>query len=306
LQAFKNSDNRVAYSNDSNPAGFGILLLQLNQNGANFSYHSVNGSVLDSGVIPCGTASSDTQAPTTPAGLTASATNATKVDLTWSASSDNTGIAGYTIYRNGTSISTVSGTSLTYSDTTAAPASTYNYTVDSFDMAGNHSGASAPVSVTTSNISPNLTFTPEADTYVNAGNTSANYGGATTLRADATPNVHSYLRFDVSGLGGKSIAKARLLVYANSGSAQGISALAVADNTWNETATNYANAPALGNTLATSTTISAGTWVTLDVTSYVTGEGAYSFGITTSGSTAISLASRESGANSPQLIIDLK
>jgi chitodextrinase len=263
--------------------------------------------VLDSGVIPCGgAAGSDTQAPTTPTGLAAAAANATKVNLTWSASSDNTGVAGYTIYRDGTSLATVSNANLAYSDTTTAPVTSYIYTVDSFDMAGNHSAISAPVSVTTPNMSSSLTFTPEADTYVNAGSTSANYGAATTLRADASPDVHSYLRFNIAGLGGKSIAKARLLIFANSSSTQGVTAQAVADNTWGELTTNYANAPALGNTLASSTTISAGTWVTLDVTSYVTGEGAYSFGIATSGSTAISFASRESSANSPQLIIDLR
>jgi hypothetical protein len=110
----------------------------------------------------------------------------------------------------------------------------------------------------------------------------------------------------VLGLGGKSIAKARLLIFANSGSTQGISALAVADNTWGELTTNYTNFPALGGTLASSGAVATGSWVTLYVTSYITGEGTYSFGVTTPSSTAISLASRESGADSPQLIIDLQ
>jgi hypothetical protein len=118
--------------------------------------------------------------------------------------------------------------------------------------------------------------------------------------------MHSYLRFSVSGLGGKAILRARLLIFANSSLSQGINALAVADNTWGELTTNYTNAPALGNSLASSGAIATGNWVTLDVTSYITGEGTFSFGITTPSSTAISLASRESGANSPQLIIDLQ
>jgi hypothetical protein len=154
--------------------------------------------------------------------------------------------------------------------------------------------------------SQSLVFTPLADTYVNAGSTGTNYGGATTLRADASPDVHSYLRFSVSGLGGKTITRARLLIYANSGLAQGINALAVADNTWGELTTNYTNAPALGNILASSGAIATGSWTSLDVTPYITGEGTFSFGVNTASSTAISLASRESGANSPQLIIDLQ
>ncbi len=53
LQKFITSDSRVAYSNDMNPTAYGVLLLQLNQTGANFSYHSSDGSILDSGFISC-------------------------------------------------------------------------------------------------------------------------------------------------------------------------------------------------------------------------------------------------------------
>jgi hypothetical protein len=69
---------------------------------------------------------------------------------------------------------------------------------------------------------------------------------------------------------------------------------------------NYTNAPPLGNSLASSGAVATGSWVSFDVTPYITGEGTFSLGITTPGSTAISLASRESGANAPQLVIDLK
>ena len=54
LQNFTKTDNRVAASDNLNPTAFGVLLLQLSQNGATFSYHSAsNGSILDSGFIPC-------------------------------------------------------------------------------------------------------------------------------------------------------------------------------------------------------------------------------------------------------------
>jgi hypothetical protein len=154
--------------------------------------------------------------------------------------------------------------------------------------------------------SQSVTFTPVADTYVNAGSTGTNYGSLIALRTDASPDVRSYIRFSISGLGGKSVAKARLLLFANSSLSQGINALAVANNTWGELTTNYTNAPALGNILATSGAIATGSWITLDITAYITGEGTFSLGVNTLSSTAISLASRESGANSPKLIIDLK
>jgi hypothetical protein len=152
----------------------------------------------------------------------------------------------------------------------------------------------------------NLAFSPVADTYVDASSASTNYGTLTSLRADASPDVHSYLRFNVTGLGGRAISRARLMIFANSGLKQGINALAMADNSWDETTMNGSNAPALGNILARSGAITPGSWITLDVTSYITGEGTFSLGITNSNSTAVDLASRESGANAPQLVIDLR
>ncbi len=304
LQTIAGSDSRVVYSNSSNPGAFGVLKLSLNATGANFSYVNTAGTTLDSGTIPCLKAGQDTQAPSVPAGLTATAGSATRVDLSWQASTDNTGVNGYTIYRNGASLTTVPGSTLAYSDATAAPSTTYSYAVDAFDAAGNHSAQSAPVSVTTPALPSSLTFAVAADTYVNAGSPGSNYGSATTFRTDATPDVHAFLRFTVQGLAGSPVARARLLIYANNSSNLGISALAVADNSWGEKTVNYNNAPALGNALATSGAIAAGNWITLDVTPYITGEGTFSFGVKTASSAALSFPARESGANAAQLIID--
>jgi chitodextrinase len=84
-----------------------------------------------------------------PTGLTGSASSSTQANLSWSASTDNVGVTGYTVYRGGTQVATVSGSTLTYSDTTVAPSTTYSYTVDAFDAAGNHSAQSSPAPVTT-------------------------------------------------------------------------------------------------------------------------------------------------------------
>jgi parallel beta-helix repeat protein len=89
----------------------------------------------------------DTTPPTTPAGLAASAPGPTQVNLTWNASTDSVGVTGYTVYRNGSTLGTVSGATRTYTDTTVAAATNYSYTVDAFDAAGNHSSQSAPGAV---------------------------------------------------------------------------------------------------------------------------------------------------------------
>ena len=72
------------------------------------------------------------------------------VSLNWNASSDNVGVVGYTIYRNGAPVGSTGGpAATTFTDLTASPNTGYSYTVDAFDGSGNHSGRSPPVSVTT-------------------------------------------------------------------------------------------------------------------------------------------------------------
>ncbi|OKJ05649.1 carbohydrate binding domain-containing protein [Kitasatospora sp. CB01950] len=89
----------------------------------------------------------DTQPPTAPTGLVATATAATQVSLSWGASSDNVGVTGYDVYRNGTPATTVTGTSATVTGLTASTA--YTFTVKAHDAAGNVSAASNSLAVTT-------------------------------------------------------------------------------------------------------------------------------------------------------------
>ncbi len=156
-----------------------------------------------------------------------------------------------------------------------------------------------------STTSSSMTFTPGADAYVSSAYPSTNYGTSTTLKVDGSPDVHSYLRFSVSGTGGLPITAATLRIYANTSSPSGLEAWTVSDNTWGETTITYSNMPAIGSAIATSAAVTGGTWVTTDVSSYIKAEGTFSIAVTTPGSTAISLASRESGANAPQLVITL-
>lgn len=148
-----------------------------------------------------------------------------------------------------------------------------------------------------------FTFTSIADAYVNSGSATTNYGTSTTLRADASPDLHSYLRFNVQGLNG-NVTRATLRIFANSASTLGCNANSLSDNTWTESTINYSNAPAVGSIIGSSTPFGAGVWITLDVTPYITGNGTYNLGLTTPSGTAISFASREAGVNAPQLIIE--
>jgi chitodextrinase len=103
------------------------------------------GSGCDVGAYELIITSGDTQPPTVPTGLAVTGVTAHSVSLSWNASTDNVGVTGYTVYRNGSSVGTTGGANATsFTDTTAAPSTTYSYTVDAFDGAGNHSAQSSP------------------------------------------------------------------------------------------------------------------------------------------------------------------
>jgi hypothetical protein len=82
----------------------------------------------------------DTTAPSSPLNLVASSPDASKVYLSWTASTDQVGVSGYRIYRGDTEIATSTITSLT--DTDVIGGTNYNYKVQASDIAGNLSDAS--------------------------------------------------------------------------------------------------------------------------------------------------------------------
>ena len=89
----------------------------------------------------------DTTNPTAPTNLAATAIGPTRVDLTWTASTDEVGVTGYRVFRDGSQIGTSS--TPTYSDTTASPGATFEYFVKAYDAAGNVSPPSETAFATT-------------------------------------------------------------------------------------------------------------------------------------------------------------
>lgn len=106
-----------------------------------------NMSAATSAVTVSTAKASDAQAPTAPSGLTTSAAT-TQVKLSWVGSTDNTGVTGYIIQRNGATVAQVNETTTTYSDSGLSPSTQYAYAIRARDAAGNVSSA-ATVSVTT-------------------------------------------------------------------------------------------------------------------------------------------------------------
>lgn len=93
----------------------------------------------------CG--SGDIIAPSAPTALAVGTRTAASVALSWAAASDNVGVTGYEVLRNGTVVASPTATS--HTDTGLAAATSYSYTVKALDAAGNVSAASTAVTGTT-------------------------------------------------------------------------------------------------------------------------------------------------------------
>jgi chitodextrinase len=93
------------------------------------------------------TPSGDTTTPSVPSGLSAVATSASQINLSWTASTDNVGVTGYRIYRDGVQVGVSASTS--YSDTGLTASTLYTYTVSAYDAAANTSAQSSSANATT-------------------------------------------------------------------------------------------------------------------------------------------------------------
>ena len=116
-------------------------------------------------------ATSDTQRPSQPTGLTTGTVGQTSAQLRWTASTDNVGVTGYGIYVGGTLAGTVTGTSVTVSGLQCGKS--YPMGVDAVDAAGNRS-AITTITVSTAACSSGGTDTaaPTAPTGITVTSTS--------------------------------------------------------------------------------------------------------------------------------------
>ncbi|WP_328840909.1 carbohydrate binding domain-containing protein [Streptomyces europaeiscabiei] len=131
-----------------------------NNNSADYTIPAGTTTVKDRTVTrdakdPCGAEEPDTEAPTAPAKVTASATH-TSIVVSWDASTDNRGVTKYQVTRTGgTKGTTVTDVGATvFSDTGLEERTAYTYTVKAVDAAGNTSPASAGAGATTGEKAP--------------------------------------------------------------------------------------------------------------------------------------------------------
>ncbi|OEK07589.1 hypothetical protein A8C32_17480 [Flavivirga aquatica] len=92
---------------------------------------------------------SDTEAPTTPTNLAASNPTETTVDLSWTASTDNTAVITYNVYVDGAYYVSTNSTTTTITIKNLSSSTTYSFSVLAADLANNTSPLSTAVNETT-------------------------------------------------------------------------------------------------------------------------------------------------------------
>ncbi|MDX3642287.1 carbohydrate binding domain-containing protein [Streptomyces sp. MB09-02B] len=190
-----------------------------NNNSADYTIPTGTTTVKDRTVTrdaadPCATEVPDTQAPTAPAKVAATATH-TSIVLSWDAANDNKGVTKYQVTRTGgtkgTTVTDIGSTVL--SDTGLEEKTTYTYTVKAVDAAGNTSPASAEARATTGEKAPEPTTgtplgtDPRKDPIYFVltarffdGDTGNNRGGSQHTKSGNAANGDPMFRGDFKGL----------------------------------------------------------------------------------------------------------
>ncbi|MEM7263123.1 MAG: LamG-like jellyroll fold domain-containing protein, partial [Planctomycetota bacterium] len=100
------------------------------------------------GPIDVTTHALDVLPPTVPGSFLALPASAARVELEWTSSTDNVGVVGYRLLRNGVEIDLLPETQAVYSDQGLTPDTTYTYEVFAFDAEGNTSAGATDVATT--------------------------------------------------------------------------------------------------------------------------------------------------------------
>jgi hypothetical protein len=187
----------------------------------------------------------------------------------------------------------------TYSGLALGP---HSFRVVATDPAGNPDPTPASASWTVV-ATTGGTFLPVADTHLRQASANTNYGTVTELNTDGGSGVEerALLKFTLTGSSG-SIVQAKLRVWVTNGTGNGPQVVPTATG-WAENTVTWNSAPALlGAPVTNLGAMALGSWVEIDVTSAITGDGTYAFTFVPESTDAVRISSREA-TNRPQLIV---
>ncbi|MDF2936800.1 MAG: Beta,4-xylanase, partial [Paenibacillaceae bacterium] len=233
----------------------------------------------------------DAAAPVWPEGraLTYRSLSDHSVSLDWTAAQDDTALAAYRLYRNGTVLETVYGDVLQYTAAGLEPGTPYTFRVEAGDASGSWTadGPSVMVQTFSGVVRKEQRIYPSDDAFIQAP---AVFGGdGTTLNLEylrfknaagvsgsetnknTGNNRRAYLKFPLQTVTGQ-VYKASLHLYIYEVQTPNLDIsmdlYAVGDN-WSETAINWRNKPEEGTKLGSTVVRNAKYWKELAVDGYV-------------------------------------
>ncbi len=205
----------------------------------------------------------DTQAPSAPSGLGATVSGDDEVQLTWSGSTDDTGVDRYDVYRLAapgdalTAAARVGSTATLSLSDSGVPAGEWHYRVVAVDAAGNESPPSDSASAVVLGSGPvEVTVDVTDDAWVDANDPTRNRGNAWALSSDGSPEQAAFLRFDVPAAPpGRTLDAASLSMSTTeaswSGSADDHFVSLTDGSGWSESGLVFGNKPGRGALLGT-------------------------------------------------------
>ena len=123
---------------DSTPELYYIDLTVNPGNLYTYAISAVNSTALESDLTTAVTANTqDTDPPAIPEGLKITSVSESGIGFSWEASTDNVGVTGYNIFRDGTFLTNT--TELSYNDTDVSVGNSYTYSISAYDAEGNES-----------------------------------------------------------------------------------------------------------------------------------------------------------------------
>ncbi len=162
---------------------------------------------------------------------------------------------------------------------------------------GPHSDAQVPPPDT-------LTIAPVADVYVDSGFPTTNFDTDARLRARAPAARISYLRFIVTGVGGRPVQQARLRLEVAGAAASGGAIHRITNTTWNAATVTYTTRPAIdGPALATLGAVALGTIVEFTLDTTVTADGTYSVAIDSTSTDGVTYTSSAAITGQPPVLV---
>ncbi|HEV2058498.1 MAG TPA: DNRLRE domain-containing protein [Solirubrobacteraceae bacterium] len=142
-----------------------------------------------------------------------------------------------------------------------------------------------------------------ADAFVSARSPKRNFGRAPTLRVGGRSHARSYLRFSLPRPLRRGGPRARLRLFATSGSSSGVAVRLVRGGRWRERSLAADSAPQLGTVVGRRSRVRAGRWLTIDISRAIYGKRTVELALVRRGAGELRFLSREAGrAQAPRLV----